>query len=556
MKRTLALILALLLMLPFAGLAETARPKVGNVYVDGLYPICDEPIELTIAVSTNPVDPYAENHEKKATIVEMEKALNVKINWITIPSDAIAERKAVMLASGDMPDVFGGGWLTDQDIMQNSQLFVQLDELLPQYGKNIIANLEDVTGGDWVNCMTYPDGHIYSIMGGNYKSAVVPRATPWWRQSWLDAVGMTTPTTTEELYNVLKAFKDAKLGGENTIPMDFCAADWASSLSYLFSIYGITAGYADISNHYYTIKDGEVIGWANTQALRDCLEFLNLLVKDGLLNPEGFTQTSEQFNSNLSSGNVGSMISFGTEIADETLAMDYVYQPTAITAPGYEGQFLLATNDSTAYNRNSWTITTACEEPIAALLVWDYLSQNLDFAYSVRYGAPGLIYDKIGDDYVEVNTYVVENFSVEDMKNYYSAEKYPWIYEDLNDATNIVNSQVFQNPPLLRSTLSQPEPKNVTTNRRLFVLYHYNNNEWMQKENMGTAIITPDQQDALDLECDGLVSYIDSFIANSILDGLTDESWEAFQNGLNDYGYDYYIEWHQNYKDGTLNDFI
>ena len=145
---------------------------------------------------------------------------------------------------------------------------------------------------------------------------------------------------------------------------------------------------------------------------------------------------------------------------------------------------------------------------------------------------------------------------MDSLKEFYPADQYPWIYEDSDDITAMVYSQIFQHPPLLQSALSQPEPQNVTTNRRLYVLYHYDNADFMQKENMATSIITTDQQDALDLECDGLNSYIDSFIANSILDGVTDESWESFQNGLNSYGYDYYLEWYQNYMDGTLDEFI
>lgn len=555
MKKTLAWVMALALLFTLSGMAEPAREKVGNVYVDGNYPICDETIELSVAVGINATDFYGETHEKKAWVVDMEKELNVKINWITL-LDGVNERKAVMLASGDMPDVFGGGWLNDSDIINNSQLFVQLDELLPKYGKRIVENLETVTGGDWVNCMTYPDGHIYSIMGGNYKAAKVTLSTPFWRQSWLDEVGMEVPTTTDEVYDVLKAFKDAKLGGEKTIPMEFCEANWASSLSYFFGVYGITCGNGSINGQYYTLRDGEVIGWANSQNLRDCLDYLSMLVKDGLLNPEGLTETSEQFMSNLSSGICGSGILFGTEITDEALAMDYVFTPGKITAPGYEDEFLLSTNEGASYVRNCWTITTACEEPIAALLVWDYLSQSQDFAYSVRYGSSGLIWENIDGRYTEVNRYVDESFTVDNLKAFYSQEEYPWIYEDSSDVVAIVSSQIFQHPPLLTSMLFQLEPVNVTTNRRLYTLYYYNGTGMCQEEAMSTAIITSEQKEALDLATDGLKNYISTFIAKGILDGVTDEAWDAYVSELDDYGYDYYIDWYQNYKDGTLDEFI
>ena len=557
MKKAMAVLLAVLLVLgSMSCLADGERAKVGNVYVDGEYPICDETIELSVATSINGTDIYGLTHEKKAWVIEMQDALNVKINWITL-AEGVNERKAVMLASGDMPDVFGGGWLTDVDIVQNTQLFVPLEDMLPEYGPNIIANLEAVTDGAWRRCMTYPDGRIYSIMGGNWKSIPLPSAVPFWRQSWLDAVGKSIPTTTQELYDVLAAFRDAKLGGDTTIPMEYCEAHWASTLSYLFGVYGITAGSGKIKDHYYTMRDGKVIGWADSQNLYDALTFIHTLVADGLLNPEGLTETPEQYQSNLSSGICGSAIMYGTEIVDEDLAMDYVLQSEKILAPGYEDQFLLSSNaEGASYSRNNWTITTACAEPIAALRVWDYMSQSQDFAYYIRYGKDGLICEKIDGRYTEVNHYLDEGFTVESLKAFYSAEDYPWIYEDTEDITAMVYSQIFQNPPLLQRTLWQLEPVNVTTNRRLFTMYYYGGSDWVQQEKMASDIITAEERDALEFECDGLAGYIDSFIANAILDGFTDEQWEDYVNGISGYGYDYYIDWYQNYLDGTLAGFV
>ena len=53
-----------------------------------------------------------------------------EINWIEISSDA-SERLAVMLA-GDMPDAFMG-LLNDSLMVQNSSMFLVLDDLIETY---------------------------------------------------------------------------------------------------------------------------------------------------------------------------------------------------------------------------------------------------------------------------------------------------------------------------------------------------------------------------------------------------------------------------------------
>ena len=45
---------------------------------------------------------------------------------------------------------------------------------------------------------------------------------------------------------------------------------------------------------------------------------------------------------------------------------------------------------------------------------------------------------------------------------------------------------------------------------------------------------------------------INAFIADSIMNGVTDESWNAYIANLKTYGYDFYIEWYSNYYNGTL----
>ena len=63
------------------------------------------------------------------------------------------------------------------------------------------------------------DGEMlgYGRCGNCYNCTAVL----WVRQDWLDKVGKSVPTTIDELVDVAQAFVDAKLGGENTVGLEF-----------------------------------------------------------------------------------------------------------------------------------------------------------------------------------------------------------------------------------------------------------------------------------------------------------------------------------------------
>lgn len=58
-----------------------------------------------------------------------------------------------------------------------------------------------------------------------------------------------------------------------------------------------------------------------------------------------------------------------------------------------------------------------------------------------------------------------------------------------------------------------------------------------------------DERSFIETELD---TFIGNFRANSIVDGVTDESWEAYKSQLESLQYADWIQWYQDYYDGTL----
>ena len=116
-----------------------------------------------------------------------------------------------MLAGGELPDIIMGfQTFNDADIMNNLDLFIPLDDLVENYMPNYKQALEEMP--DLKNIATFPDGHMYS-MSKNLPLRPVSCNQPIINKQWLDNLGLQEPTNIEELYNVLKAFKEQDANG-------------------------------------------------------------------------------------------------------------------------------------------------------------------------------------------------------------------------------------------------------------------------------------------------------------------------------------------------------
>ena len=85
---------------------------------------------------------------------------------------------------------------------------------------------------------------------------------------------------------------------------------------------------------------------------------------------------------------------------------------------------------------------------------------------------------------------------------------------------------------------NQPESYNARRFRSVLILKDY------IAPTMTQQIMTAETNEELTFMTDGLNDYINGFIASSILNGVTDASWDEYVAGLETYGYSFYIEWY------------
>ncbi|MFD0957794.1 ABC transporter substrate-binding protein [Paenibacillus chungangensis] len=225
----------------------------------------------------------------------LEEQTNVHVEWEVVPKDSMAEKLNLALASGDYPDVIMNMKvnLTQQQLYGSQGIFLPLNELIEEHGvetKKALTTLEDK---DQYYSL---DGNIYSLPSFNDCYHCNRDQKLWIYKPWLDKLNLEMPQTTDQLYEVLKAFKEQDPNGNgkaDEIPYAGAVKDWQSSVhNFLMNAFIFT----DTKNQFkFTYLNGDKVDIiVNKPEFKEGLGYMRKLYQEGLIAPETFTQKREQ----------------------------------------------------------------------------------------------------------------------------------------------------------------------------------------------------------------------------------------------------------------------
>lgn len=487
-----------------------------------------------IAVVLHPLT-KEEDFNKKEAFQKAEEATGVHIEWIPITDN---DKVNIMLAS-DLPDAFLS-CISEDQISTNMDSFVDLlqDDNLQTYAPHVVADYETIHGG--LDSVTWPDGSIRSLMTGKQTSYENDaEGIMYINKEWLEKAGKEIPTTTEEFYDVLCAFRDGDMNGNgNTtdeIPFLPSQSDWCSKIMNVANFYGIAGTDASEESAYKMLKDGKVTGTVNIPEFRNFLDYGHKLVSEGLMDKEIFVQTSEQYHSKINEGIVGCYYTW-TPYADmsEQEAEKWVVVP-AINAPDGLGYKKTGSQDKLAANRTGFAITTACENVPKLLEWWNYLSSSTEIKYTTRLGAKGGAWD------IDANGTVIEKKPSE-LSDDFNIENYKYTY-----------GMVDMGPIILKDENAEVSKENAFTSwYRIECVKQVHDYCVPVEQQMPIRFISPEKTNERTFIETELFSYIKNFVATSILEGVDDRSWDAHLQQLEALQYSKWIQWYQDFYDGKF----
>ncbi|WP_328295515.1 extracellular solute-binding protein [Kineococcus sp. NBC_00420] len=256
----------------------------------------DDAKKLTVFAAQGPDTDLATNTFSK----EMEKMTGYTFDWQTTTYDGTtaAEARRILLAGGDYPEAFLMVPWVDQFSQQDLQRYGQqgvllpLNDLIDQHAPNIKEAFAQ--NPEYEKLATAPDGKIWGLPQWNDCFHCSYQAKLWINTEWLDKLGLKMPTTTDEFFDVMMAFKTQDPNGNgqaDEIPL-------TSSVDDLLLPYFVNAFLYDPQGSAtypstLALEDGKVTLQAGQAAYRDALAYMAKLYDAGLIDPAAFTQNRD-----------------------------------------------------------------------------------------------------------------------------------------------------------------------------------------------------------------------------------------------------------------------
>ena len=294
MKKLLSILLVLVLTL--CSVNALANYNDHTDYVD--WPIIPEGESLTVKVATKRSEQYGKDPDEQWFWIWSETYSGIDFDVEQVLSTAMEERKSLMFASGDLPDLLFGINLTTSELVRYGMSEGMLLDLTPYITPEIMPNLcawNEAYPEGLAYCTT-PDGKIYTLPG--YIDLYVLSDGPNRMQintEWLAEAGLEMPTTLDEFTTMLYKFKELH---PDCYPLGSGAKNGEAEnendpRSYLLNAFGYL--WPDIGNYNNptgikpAVREGKAVIPAYDDTYVEFLKLMNQYYTDGLMSPDFFT---------------------------------------------------------------------------------------------------------------------------------------------------------------------------------------------------------------------------------------------------------------------------
>ena len=364
---------------PVSASSQAQAKKIAYA-APGKYPITKEDITLVVfAPSGSSYDP----DENRMTL-QLEEDTGINIEWKIASAELFMEKLQLLLATGDRADIIAMGsehrlTKTEELSLAQQGIIIPLEDLIDEWSVGYESAFETLP--DLRDYITAADGHISSLPNVDGTLNTQYPQKMWINYKWLDERKLEMPTTTEELYEVLRAFQeeDATENGapEDEIPLATCIDGAGVSLdSFLMAPFQLTP-----ENKVY-LHSGQPIYAPSQPGYREGLRYLHELYADGLIAPESFTWTQKDL-IELNEG--GDATKTGVFLG---MRPDYAYDLTVYPDNSWrwedydsvpplqheDGTVISAWEPYSMYHTGAAVITSMCEYPEAAFRLIDHLA--------------------------------------------------------------------------------------------------------------------------------------------------------------------------------------
>ena len=324
------------------------------------YAASDKPITAKIFLMTGNTGAF--NAEEWKIFQKAAELTNVTLEGVTSSSNTDATSAYnLMMASGEVADIIG----TDKKNIEkyiDQGVYIDLTDLIDKHAPNIKKFLDE--NPDMKKGATYLDGKMYFVpfmMDGK-------AATGWYiRKDWLKKLNLEEPKTVDELYTVMKAFKEQDPNGNGKAD-EIPYFQRGKVVTDLYSLFGVRM-------NWHVNDEGKVVYGQYTPEFKNAVENVAKWYKEGLIDREIYTRSQNARNYALQE-NIGgvthdwftSTSTFNSLLAPTIEGFDFspIVPPADINGKSWEP----GSRDISA--NSGWGISSLCENPEAMIKYMDF----------------------------------------------------------------------------------------------------------------------------------------------------------------------------------------
>ena len=270
-------------------------------------------------------------YEQTPVYEALSEATGVTMDFQMLAEVSYNEKQNLMMASGDLPDIFNGSVSQyDANLMGaiEDDVLADISPYLEDYAPDYLRFLD-----------RYEDVYANAYNGDGTTSVFVSSTYPYRsnglsiRQDWLDRVGMDAPTTFDELTEVLTAFK-SECGATMPILVT-CECECGLARYFQCSF----AGFRDVRYQMTAPGSDEVVAIFASEGFINYLSYMHDLYEQSLITND-FLNTGRNygnFESSYLSGKSGVWEDGSAVYAEANLANgEGDYNPVPFTLSGEE----------------------------------------------------------------------------------------------------------------------------------------------------------------------------------------------------------------------------
>jgi putative aldouronate transport system substrate-binding protein len=244
----------------------------------------EKPLEFTMLYSEHPAYPYKEDWLLWKAIKDMT---NVSLKLTVVPMSDYAQKRSLLISTGEAPEIIPKTYPGQEVPFIPSGAILPISDYIDEM-PNFSRQIKEWNLQDDLNTLKQKDGKFYVLPGlheifvQDYSLAI--------RLDIFEKNNIPVPNSWDELYDALKKLKEIY---PNIIPF---SDRWQgkSLLNVAAPTFGVQAGWGAGNGMYYYRDKDEFGFYPITDDYKNMLSYFNKLVKEGLMDPESFTQNDDQ----------------------------------------------------------------------------------------------------------------------------------------------------------------------------------------------------------------------------------------------------------------------